>query len=71
MENWNVVEKVDFEDKVNGILCFEKKYIIDGDYFFNLEKRFEYVDLVIWIKILLFLCVVNIVKRRFKYMMNV
>ncbi|EAD3237842.1 AAA family ATPase [Listeria monocytogenes] len=38
LENWNAVEKADFEDKVNGIL--------------------------------LFLCVANIVKRRFKYMTN-
>ncbi|EAG5035128.1 AAA family ATPase, partial [Listeria monocytogenes] len=45
-------------------------YIIDGDYFFNLEKRLEHADLVIWIKIPLFLCVANIVKRRFKYMTN-
>ncbi|EDO0829832.1 AAA family ATPase [Listeria monocytogenes] len=70
LENWNAVEKADFEDKVNGILRSEKKYIIDGDYFFNLEKRLEHADLVIWIKIPLFLCVANIVKRRFKYMTN-
>ncbi|HEM2032373.1 TPA: AAA family ATPase, partial [Listeria monocytogenes] len=59
LENWNAVEKADFEDKVNGILRSEKKYIIDGDYFFNLEKRLEHADLVIWIKIPLFLCVAN------------
>lgn len=34
-------------------------------------KRLEHADLVIWIKIPLFLCVANIIKRRFKYMTNV
>ncbi|WP_216361379.1 AAA family ATPase, partial [Listeria monocytogenes] len=61
----------DFEDKVDNIMSSKKKYIIDGDYFFNLEKRLEHADLVIWIKIPLFLCVANIIKRRFKYMTNV
>ncbi|HAC5990215.1 TPA_asm: ATP-binding cassette domain-containing protein [Listeria monocytogenes] len=70
-ENWNAVAKADFEDKVDNIMSSKKKYIIDGDYFFNLEKRLEHADLVIWIKIPLFLCVANIIKRRFKYMMNV
>lgn len=70
-ENWNAVAKVDFEDKVDNIMSSKKKYIIDGDYFFNLEKRLEHADLVIWIKIPLFLCVANIIKRRFKYMTNV
>ncbi|EAE4165030.1 ATP-binding cassette domain-containing protein, partial [Listeria monocytogenes] len=66
-ENWNAVAKADFEDKVDNIMSSKKKYIIDGDYFFNLEKRLEHADLVIWIKIPLFLCVANIIKRRFKY----
>ncbi|EAD1398475.1 TPA: AAA family ATPase [Listeria monocytogenes] len=70
-ENWNAVAKADFEDKVDNIMSSKKKYIIDGDYFFNLEKRLEHADLVIWIKIPLFLCVANIIKRRFKYMTNV
>ncbi|HBI6935677.1 TPA: AAA family ATPase [Listeria monocytogenes] len=70
-ENWNAVAKVDFEDKVDNIMSSKKKYIIDGDYFFNLDKRLEHADLVIWIKIPLFLCVANIIKRRFKYMTNV
>ncbi|EAE3029179.1 ATP-binding cassette domain-containing protein [Listeria monocytogenes] len=70
-ENWNAVAKADFEDKVDNIMSSKKKYIIDGDYFFNLEKRLEHADLVIWIKIPLFLCVANIIKRRFKYMANV
>lgn len=70
-ENWNAVAKADFEDKVDNIMSSKKKYIIDGDYFFNLEKRLEHTDLVIWIKIPLFLCVANIIKRRFKYMTNV
>ncbi len=70
-ENWNAVAKADFEDKVDNIMSSEKKYIIDGDYVFNLEKRLEHADLVIWIKIPLFLCVANIIKRRFKYMTNV
>ncbi|EAA0403361.1 ATP-binding cassette domain-containing protein [Listeria monocytogenes] len=70
-ENWNAVAKTDFEDKVDNIMSSKKKYIIDGDYFFNLEKRLEHADLVIWIKIPLFLCVANIIKRRFKYMTNV
>lgn len=69
-ENWNAVAKADFEDKVDNIMSSKKKYIIDGDYFFNLEKRLEHADLVIWIKIPLFLCVANIIKRRFKYMTN-
>ncbi|EKZ4851564.1 AAA family ATPase [Listeria monocytogenes] len=69
--NWNAVAKADFEDKVDNIMSSKKKYIIDGDYFFNLEKRLEHADLVIWIKIPLFLCVANIIKRRFKYMTNV
>lgn len=51
-------------------MCSEQPYIIDGDYFFNLEKRLEHADLVIWIKIPLLVCVANIVKRRFKYMMT-
>ncbi|MBV1265358.1 AAA family ATPase [Listeria monocytogenes] len=70
-ENWNAVAKADFEDKVDNIMSSKKKYIIDGDYFFNLEKRLEHADLVIWIKIPVFLCVANIIKRRFKYMTNV
>ncbi|EDN8884607.1 ATP-binding cassette domain-containing protein [Listeria monocytogenes] len=70
-ENWNAVAKADFEDKVDNIMSSKKKYIIDGDYFFNLDKRLEHADLVIWIKIPLFLCVANIIKRRFKYMTNV
>ncbi|EAE6284903.1 AAA family ATPase [Listeria monocytogenes] len=70
-ENWNAVAKADFEDKVDNIMSSKKKYIIDGDYFFNLEKRLEHADLVIWIKIPLFLYVANIIKRRFKYMTNV
>ncbi|EGA5807956.1 AAA family ATPase [Listeria monocytogenes] len=70
-ENWNAVAKAHFEDKVDNIMSSKKKYIIDGDYFFNLEKRLEHADLVIWIKIPLFLCVANIIKRRFKYMTNV
>lgn len=70
-ENWNAVAKADFEDKVDNIMSSKKKYIIDGDYFFNLEKGLEHADLVIWIKIPLFLCVANIIKRRFKYMTNV
>ncbi|EAD3244458.1 ATP-binding cassette domain-containing protein [Listeria monocytogenes] len=70
-ENWNAVAKADFEDKVDNIMSSKKKYIIDGDYFFNLEKRLEHADLVIWIKIPLFLGVANIIKRRFKYMTNV
>ncbi|EDO0267891.1 TPA: AAA family ATPase [Listeria monocytogenes] len=70
-ENWNAVAKADFEDKVDNIMSSKKKYIIDGDYFFNLEKRLEHADLVIWIKIPLFLFVANIIKRRFKYMTNV
>ncbi|QEZ30063.1 ATP-binding cassette domain-containing protein [Listeria monocytogenes] len=70
-ENWNAVAKADFEDKVDNIMSSKKKYIIDDDYFFNLEKRLEHADLVIWIKIPLFLCVANIIKRRFKYMTNV
>ncbi|EAA0025508.1 ATP-binding cassette domain-containing protein [Listeria monocytogenes] len=70
-ENWNAVAKADFEDKVDNIMSSKKKYIKDGDYFFNLEKRLEHADLVIWIKIPLFLCVANIIKRRFKYMTNV
>ncbi|ENQ7570670.1 AAA family ATPase [Listeria monocytogenes] len=70
-ENWNAVAKADFGDKVDNIMSSKKKYIIDGDYFFNLEKRLEHADLVIWIKIPLFLCVANIIKRRFKYMTNV
>lgn len=70
-ENWNAVAKADFEDKVDNIMSSKKKYIIDSDYFFNLEKRLEHADLVIWIKIPLFLCVANIIKRRFKYMTNV
>ncbi|KXS67405.1 ATP-binding cassette domain-containing protein [Listeria monocytogenes] len=70
-ENWNAVAKADFEDKVDNIMSSKKKYIIDGDYFFNLEKRLEHADLVIWIKIPLFLCVANIIKRRFIYMTNV
>ncbi|EAG5200837.1 ATP-binding cassette domain-containing protein, partial [Listeria monocytogenes] len=69
--NWNAVAKADFEDKVDNIMSSKKKYIIDGDYFFNLEKRLEHADLVIWIKIPVFLCVANIIKRRFKYMTNV
>lgn len=56
--------------KVNEMMCSEKPYIIDGDYFFNLEKRLEHADLVIWIKIPLLVCVANIIKRRFKYAMN-
>ncbi|EGT1977798.1 AAA family ATPase, partial [Listeria monocytogenes] len=54
-ENWNAVAKADFEDKVDNIMSSKKKYIIDGDYFFNLDKRLEHADLVIWIKIPLFL----------------
>ncbi|UHP11459.1 AAA family ATPase [Listeria marthii] len=69
-ENWNAVTKIEFENKVNEIMCSEQPYIIDGDYFFNLEKRLEHADLVIWIKIPLLVCVANIVKRRFKYMMT-
>lgn len=59
-ENWNAVAKADFEDKVENIMSSEKKYIIDGDYFFNLEKRLKHADLVIWIKMPLFMCVANI-----------
>ncbi|ARJ92481.1 ATP-binding cassette domain-containing protein [Listeria monocytogenes] len=70
-ENWKAVAKADFEDKVDNIMSSKKKCIIDGDYFFNLEKRLEHADLVIWIKIPVFLCVANIIKRRFKYMTNV
>ncbi|MBC2001538.1 AAA family ATPase [Listeria marthii] len=69
-ENWNAVTKDEFEKKVNEVMCSEKSYIIDGDYFFNLEKRLEHADLVIWIKIPLLVCVANIIKRRFKYAMN-
>ncbi|MBC2128558.1 AAA family ATPase [Listeria marthii] len=69
-ENWNAVTKDEFEKKVNEVMCSEKSYIIDGDYFFNLEKRLEHADLVIWIKIPLLVCVANIIKRRFKYAMD-
>ncbi|MBC2186786.1 AAA family ATPase [Listeria sp. FSL L7-0253] len=69
-KNWNAVTKAEFENKVNEIMCSEKPYVIDGDYFFNLEKRLGHADLVIWIKIPLWLCVANIIKRRFKYATN-
>ncbi|EAD5868155.1 AAA family ATPase [Listeria innocua] len=69
-ENWNHITEAEFEKKVNEVMSSNKPYIIDGDYFFNLSKRHEYADLVIWIKIPLLVCVANIIKRRFKYMFS-
>lgn len=40
--------------------------IIDGDYYFNLEKRLKHADLIIWIKIPMSICIFNIIKRRLK-----
>ncbi|EPI05658.1 topology modulation domain protein [Enterococcus faecalis 13-SD-W-01] len=40
--------------------------IIDGDYYFNLEKRLKHADLIIWIKNPMSICIFNIIKRRLK-----
>ncbi|MBF2598794.1 AAA family ATPase [Listeria seeligeri] len=66
--NWEHLSEQEFEQDLVGILNSEEPYIIDGDYFSSLKKRVDQADLVIWLKIPAFICIKNIVKRRFKYM---
>lgn len=66
-KGWKHSSKIEFEEKVGKILKSQHTYILDGDYFFNLEERLKYADLVIWIKIPVVMCIINIIKRKIKY----
>lgn len=64
--NWEAISEREFNIRVEEIMSSTTPSIVDGDYFFNLERRLKYADLIIWIKIPLFVCVFNILRRRVK-----
>ncbi|AHI55263.1 AAA family ATPase [Listeria ivanovii] len=67
-KDWEHLSELEFKLKIAEILNSEQPYIIDGDYLSSLKDRLAYADLVIWIKIPVSICLINIMKRRFKYL---
>ncbi|WP_232038655.1 AAA family ATPase [Melissococcus plutonius] len=65
-ENWKSIDEQEFNRKVDDIMLSDIACIIDGGYCSNLERRLKYADLIIWLQVPLFICIFNIIKRRFK-----
>lgn len=62
--NWIPVDKDVFNKRIMHIMQEKDKYILDGDYIFNLETRIKYADLIIWLKIPIYRCLFNLIKRK-------
>jgi adenylate kinase family enzyme len=63
---WEVTPREEFE----SIVLYESKkynWIIEGNNIRSLDQRLQYADTVIWFEYPPILCVINILKREFKY----